>query len=114
VIGNVQRADVEYQRIQRPPPPPDVIYNSGGKKADPPFIDSPPPVQNSSGVVNNTQNVTNQLLVKPLTNPNGLPSVPNGTPANQGLQIPTQPIRRQFNPVTGELGGQGSDLPISP
>jgi hypothetical protein len=114
VIGNVQRADVEYQRIQRPPPPPDVIYNSGGKKADPPFIDSPPPVRNSSGVVDNTQNVTNQLLVKPLTNPNGLPSVPNGTPANQGLQIPTQPIRRQFNPVTGELGGQGSDLPISP
>ena len=60
---------------------------------------SPPPVLPSQ---NNT----------PLTRPGGTPSVPNGTPPNQGLQFPTP--ARQFNPTTGELGGAaGSDLPIS-
>jgi hypothetical protein len=75
-VGNVKRADVDYNLRLAPPP---VL-----------------PSQNNP----------------PLTKPGGTPSVPNGTPPNQGLQFPTP--ARQFNPTTGELGGaSGSDLPIS-
>lgn len=54
-------------------------------------------------------------LAKPvLNNPAAVPAVTNGTPPNSGLQIPTPPSLKQFNPVTGKLGGNpGSDLPIS-
>ena len=72
---------------------PDVAYNDYLRPPTPKPVGSTPPV---------------------LNNPAAVPSVTNGTPPNSGLQIPTPPLPRQFNPTTGELGGQpGSDLPIS-
>jgi hypothetical protein len=47
----------------------------------------------------------------------GLPGENRAQPNQTGINaplIPTPPLRRQFNPATGELGGgSGSDLPIS-
>ena len=47
----------------------------------------------------------------PLTKPGGIPSVPNGTLPNQGLQFPNA---TRVATTVGQLGGaSGSGLPIS-
>jgi len=85
VLGNVKKADISYNLRMAPPVP----TNTNPLAA--------------AGRVNNLRN--------------GLPgenrSQPNQTGTTAPL-IPTPPLRRQFSPTTGVLGGgAGSDLPIS-
>lgn len=85
VVGNVKRADIDYNLRMAPPVPNDATVPN---------------------LVNRTEALRSGI-------PGGNRPQPNQTGTTAPL-IPTPPLRRQFSPTTGVLGGEaGSDLPIS-
>jgi hypothetical protein len=85
VLGNVKRADIDYNLRMAPPVPTNT---------------------NPLAAAGRVNNLRNGLAGQNRPQPNQ-----TGTTAPL---IPTPPLRRQFSPTTGVLGGgSGSDLPIS-
>jgi hypothetical protein len=86
VLGNVKRADINYNLRMAPPVPTNTNPRA------------------TAGRVNNLRNGL----------PGENRAQPNQTGISAPL-IPTPPLRRQFNSTTGVMGGgAGSDLPIAP
>ena len=86
VLGNVKRADINYNLRMAPPVPTNT---------------------NPRAIAGRVNNLRNGL-------PGENRAQPNQTGISAPL-IPTPPLRRQLTPTTGVLGGgTGSGLPIAP